>query len=133
MNHIVLKGNIGRDPKVVETSGGKKIVNFSFAFNGTVKGKDTEVIWFECVAFDWAAESVIRLKLAKGSRVIVSGKLGVNQWVNKDGQKVTNPKITLYSVDLLAKIDRDPADESQGFVYESTEPGGIPNLDDIPF
>lgn len=130
MNHLLLKGNLGKDPKVIDLGSSKKMVTFSFCFNGVVKAGETEAIWFECVGYDRVADQVVRLGIQKGSRVIVSGKLGVNKWTNKDGNAVTNPKITIDSIEQIVKLE---APEPAQTVYQSSSVSEIPDLDQIPF
>lgn len=133
MNHIALKGNLGKEPKIVELQGGKKLVSFSFCFNGLVKAGETEAIWFECVGYERIVDQVQRLGLGKGSRVIVSGRLGVNKYTNKDGNAVSSPKITLDAIESVLKLEAQETEAPQQTMYTSTSSVGVPNLDDIPF
>ena len=77
MNHIVLIGNVGRDPEARGKSG--DIASFSLAVNSRRKGGEKETTWFNCVAFGKTGESILA-NVTKGSQLAVTGKLKSNTW-----------------------------------------------------
>ena len=83
MNHIILIGNVGRDPEARGKSG--DIASFSLAVNSRKKGGEKETQWFDCVAFGKTAESILAV-VKKGSQLAITGKLKSNTW-ERDGVK----------------------------------------------
>ena len=83
MNHIILIGNVGRDPEARGKSG--DIASFSLAVNSRRKGGEKETQWFNCVAFGKTGESILA-NVTKGSQLAVTGKLKSNTW-ERDGVK----------------------------------------------
>ena len=70
MNSVIVNGNIGREPEITMTSGGKKLCNFSLAND---KG-NKEVQWVDCRAWDIKAEYLEKY-VHKGYRLLVQGRL----------------------------------------------------------
>ena len=85
MNTITVTGNVGRDPEIRFTQAGKPVAKFSVA-DSRSKGDDKEVIWHNVVCFDEMAENVTE-QLVKGQRVVVTGRLSVNKYTDKEGQE----------------------------------------------
>jgi single-strand DNA-binding protein len=88
LNHIMLIGNLGDDPKLRETKGDRpmSVCNFSLAVNEKVKsdGEWEEItLWFKVTVWGKQAE-VAEQYLSKGSPVCVIGKLGVEEWVDRE-------------------------------------------------
>ena len=90
MNSVTLVGNLTRDPelRIFES---KSVTNASIAVNESFKDTRTGE-WKETVTFVdlsiWnnnGSENVAG-SLAKGDRVLVTGKLKMNQWQTDDGQ-----------------------------------------------
>ena len=70
MNHIILIGNVGKDP----TARGQErnIASFSLAVDERRKGGEKTTQWFNCVAFGRTGESIIS-NVTKGSTVAITG------------------------------------------------------------
>lgn len=89
-NKVQLIGNLGNAPEVRNTESGKKLAKFSLATNEiyrNAKGeKVTETQWHNLVAWGKIAE-VIEKYLAKGSEVVVEGKLINRNYTDKEGNK----------------------------------------------
>jgi len=82
-------GNIGQDPQIRFTSGGKAVANFSVAVNERRKGSDGErrqyTTWVRVVAFNKLAE-IVRDYMKKGQQVYVEGRYQVREW-ERNGEK----------------------------------------------
>ena len=98
LNKVMLIGNLGKDPEVRYTQGGKAVANFNIATNESwtdkagVKQERTE--WHRIVVWDKAAE-LCGEYLSKGRQVYIEGKLQTREWTNKEGQKQ-------YSTEVVA-------------------------------
>ena len=88
MNLIVLKGNLGDDPKIKTFDWGKT-ASFSLATSESYKNKAgervTETDWHN-VQFKGAVVDVIEKHLHKGDQVLITGKSKTRQYT-KDGQQ----------------------------------------------
>ena len=77
-NKVQLIGNLGNNPEIRTTEGGKKMARFSVATNETyrtAKGeKVTETQWHNLIAWGKVAD-IAEQFLSKGSEVAIEGKL----------------------------------------------------------
>lgn len=126
---ITIIGRVGQDPKVTYTQGGDAIASFSvatserFQRNGEWQEKTT---WHNVKA--WRKQAEWAQGLQKGDMVVVVGKINVNKWEDRDGNKKTTVEIT-PSLILLASFPAAgggpaPAPQNQG--------GGVAD-EDVPF
>lgn len=92
LNHIVIMGRLTRDPELRRTGTGKAVANFSVAVDRDFAGKESgekETDFIDCVAWQQAAEFVSKY-FTKGRMIVVSGRLQIRPWKDKDG----NPRRT---------------------------------------
>lgn len=90
-NTVDLVGNITRDPELRFTPGGMAVAQFGLAVNRRRQDRNTqewkeETSFFDVVAYGTLAENVSE-SLARGSRVIVQGRLEQRSWETQDGDK----------------------------------------------
>lgn len=87
MNRVVLKGNVGADPKPIVTETGTKGVRFTMATTELIKKRDSEikedVIWHNIVA--WNSRILSPDKIKKGTYIEVTGKLRYSRFKGSDG------------------------------------------------
>ena len=94
MTEITLIGNLTADPELRFTPSGKAVANFTVANTPRVFDKqrgeyvEGESMFLRCSAWKQLAENVAGT-LAKGSRVIVQGKLKSRSFEDKEGNKRT--------------------------------------------
>ena len=109
-NKVQLIGNLGNNPEIRTTEGGKKMAKFSVATNetySTAKGeKITETQWHNLIAWGKVAE-IAEQFLSKGSEVAIEGKLINRNYVDKDGNKRYVTEVQVNEVLMLG--DRKPA------------------------
>ncbi len=72
-NRVTLIGNLGREPELRYTAGGKAVVNLRLAVT-TGFGDNAQTDWFNVVAWEKLAEACNQY-LAKGRAVLVEGRL----------------------------------------------------------
>jgi single-strand DNA-binding protein len=90
-NTVTLVGNVTRDPELRYTSGGQANVSFGLAVNRRWQNRQTQeweerVSFFNIVCWREMAENVAE-SLAKGSRVVVTGRLEQRSWETENGDK----------------------------------------------
>lgn len=88
LNHITIMGRLTRDPELRRTGSGVAVANFTVAVDRDFSGRDggeKETDFIECVAWRQAGEFVSKY-FTKGRMIVVSGRLQVRKWKNKDGE-----------------------------------------------
>lgn len=122
LNSINLQGRLVRDPDLREIAAGKKLVTFTLAVD---KNKDA-TDFIDCQAFDRTAET-IGSYVHKGDMIVVSGRLSINQWKDKEGKNRKDYRVTVYDVNFCGSKSRteEKPKESQGFV-ELPDDGELP-------
>ena len=92
--HVVVVGNVGRDPEMRYTPNGTAVTNFTVAVNRRWKNQDGEqqekTTWFRVTAWGKLAE-VCNEHLSKGRLVLVEGEVEASAWMGQDGE----PRATL--------------------------------------
>ena len=94
MNKVILMGRLTRDVelKSVNSSNGElSIARYTLAVPRNVKGKDGKVAvdFINCVAFSKMGEFASKY-FKKGQRVLVSGRIQMENYTDKDGNKRTS-------------------------------------------
>jgi single-strand DNA-binding protein len=117
LNHLVISGNLTRDPEIRTVGADKAVASFTIAHNTKYKGQDgelkEEVTFLDCEA--WGRQGEIAAQyLQKGSQTLVEGSLKQDAWTDKDGQKRSKFKVRVDRVHLFPMGRRDnSADASE--------------------
>ncbi|WP_220464837.1 single-stranded DNA-binding protein [Komagataeibacter europaeus] len=91
VNKVILVGNLGKDPEIRTTQGGKKIVNLTVAtsetWNDRASGERKErTEWSKVVIFNDRLADVAERFLRKGRKVYLEGALQTRKWTDQSGQ-----------------------------------------------
>ena len=89
LNHITIMGRLTRDPELRRTGSGIAVASFTLAVDRDFAPKDggeRETDFIDCVAWRQTGE-VVSKYFAKGRMAVVSGRLEVRPWTDKDGNK----------------------------------------------
>ena len=100
LNQIIIMGRLTRDPELRRTGSGLAVASFSVAVERDFPNKETgekEVDFINCVAWRQTGEFVSKW-FAKGSMIVVSGRLQIRNWTDKDGNKRTSAEIVAENV-----------------------------------
>lgn len=99
LNHIIIMGRLTRDPEYRTTSTNLSVVNFSVAVDRDLPGQsgEKETDYIDCVAWRKTAEFVTKY-FTKGSLAVVSGRLQIRSWTDKDGNKRRTAEIVANNV-----------------------------------
>ena len=113
LNHIVIMGRLTRDPEYRTTGSGLSVCNFSVACDRDFSGQsgDKETDFIDCVAWRKTAEFVTKY-MRKGSMVVVSGRLQIRGWTDKDGNKRRTAEVVAdnaYFAESKRSADSSPA------------------------
>ena len=100
LNHIIIMGRLTRDPELRRTGSGLAVASFSVAVDRDYPNKDTgekETDFINCVAWRQKGEFVSKY-FSKGSMIVVSGRLQIRNWTDKDGNNRTTAEIVAEEV-----------------------------------
>ena len=100
LNHIVIMGRLTRDPELRYTRSEKPVANFTLAVDRDSVDKNTrerETDFLDVVAWNATAEFVSKY-FSKGSMAVVSGRLQIKEWTDRDGNKRKSAEIMASNV-----------------------------------
>lgn len=100
LNHIVMQGRLTRDPEMRTTQAGVAVANFGIACDHDWTGKDSNergVDFVNCVARRGSAEFICR-NFRKGQMCVVSGRLQIRDWTDKDNIKRQSAEIAVENI-----------------------------------
>ena len=100
LNHIVIMGRLARDPELRRTGSGIAVTSFRLAVDRDFAPKDgseRETDWIDCVAWRQTGEFVSKY-FTKGRMAIVSGRLQIRNWTDKDGNKRSSAEVVADNV-----------------------------------
>lgn len=100
LNHIVVMGRLTRDPELRHTSSNIPVVSFTLAVDRDFTSKDTgekATDFIDCVAWRGTGEFVSKW-FTKGKMAVVSGRLQIREWKDKEGNNRRNAEIVADSV-----------------------------------
>ena len=89
LNHITIMGRLTRDPELRRTGTGVAVTSFCLAVDRDHNPKDggeKETDFIDCTAWRGTGEFVSKY-FTKGSTAIVSGRLQIRNYTDKDGNK----------------------------------------------
>lgn len=87
LNHIDLAGRLVRDPELRRTQSGKAVTSFTLACDRDFKADDGPTADFVDVVTWGATAEFVDKYFAKGRMAVVSGRLQIRGWTDKDGNK----------------------------------------------
>ena len=99
LNHITIMGRLTKEPELRQTQSGKAVANFTLAVDRdyTEKGAERETDFIECVAWRGTAEFVDKY-FGRGQMAVVSGRLQIRDWEDKDGNKRRKAEVVADNV-----------------------------------
>lgn len=138
MNVVVVSGNLTKDPELRSLPSGNSVCNLRLAVNDRFKDKDGEwkdrPFYFNVTVWGKMGEAIAQ-HLARGSGLIIQGKLEWREWETDDGTK-------RQAVDIIAReVQWMPKGDGGGSRDSGRSSAGDPPMprsatqddDDIPF
>ena len=110
LNHIVVMGRLTRDPELRRTGSGIAVTSFSVAVDRDIPNRESgerEADFIDCVAWRNTGEFVSKY-FQKGSMAVVSGRLQIRNWTDKEGNKRRSAEIVADNV-YFGSSKRDDA------------------------
>ena len=127
LNHITIMGRLVRDPELRRTGSGIAVASFTVAVDRDFGGRDggeKETDFIDCVAWRQTGEFVSKY-FTKGRMIVVSGRLQIRSWTDKDGNKRRTAEVVAencYFGD--SKRDNDSGSSYGGNTYGGNAYGG---------
>ena len=100
LNHITIMGRLVRDPELRRTGSGVAVTSFTVAVDrdfGKTEAGERETDFIDCVAWRQTGEFVSKY-FAKGRMAVVSGRLQIRNWTDKDGNKRRTAEVVADNV-----------------------------------
>lgn len=130
LNHITIMGRLTRDPELRYTQSQTPVASFTLAVDRDFGGRDggeKQTDFIDCVAWRQTAEFISKY-FAKGSMAVVSGRLQIRDWTDREGGKRRSAEVVvdnIYFGDSKRRDDGAPRTESRPAFsdsYESVSP-----------
>ena len=117
LNHITIMGRLTRDPELRRTGSGIAVASFSLAVDRDFSPRDggeRETDFIDCVAWRQTGEFVSKY-FTKGRMAVVSGRLQIRSWTDKDGNKRRTAEVVADNVYFGdSRRDGDAGNSSYG-------------------
>ena len=97
LNHITIMGRLTRDPELRYTQSQTPVASFTLAVDRDFGGRDggeKQTDFIDCVAWRSSAEFVSKY-FHKGSMAVVSGRLQINSYTDRDGNKRNRAEVVV--------------------------------------
>ena len=107
-NKVILVGNLTRDIELRYSSAGMGIAKAAIATSRkfSTNGEKKEEVCFVDITFFGRSAEVANQYLRKGSKILVEGRLTLEQWVDQNGQKRSKHSVTVETMQMLdSKVD----------------------------
>ena len=150
LNHITIMGRLTRDPELRYTATQTPVTSFTLAVDRDYANRETnerQTDFIDCVA--WRSAEFVSKYFQKGSLAVVSGRLQIRDWTDKEGNKRRSAEVNVDNI-YFGESKRRDGDSAQntftppytGNDYSSQTPnssmaGGFEELSDddgeLPF
>lgn len=139
MNIVILKGNVGQDPKITNFPEGGKVAQFTLATTERgyklADGREIEekTDWHNCVVKKTGLAGVCEEFVKKGTPLLLRGKIETRSYTDQSGATRYITEIIVSDLELLGKKEREnaPAPEpeirtAQAMAQQQGGNGGLP-------
>ncbi len=109
LNKVLLVGNLTRDPEVRYIPSGTAVAELGLAVNENFKNREGQevesTVFVDVVVWARQAETCGEY-LSKGSPVLIEGRLQLDQWESKEGEKRSKIRVRADRVQFLGSPRR---------------------------
>ncbi len=125
-NKVILIGNLTRDVELRYLPSGQALAKCGIATNRRFKDaggmQKDETMFIDITVWGRSAE-IANQYLRKGSRVLVEGRLTLEQWTDQNGQRRSKHSVTVENLKMLDRKGENPGG-AEGYAQESYGQGG---------
>ena len=138
VNKVILVGNLGKDPEIRRTQGGRPIANLSVATSETWRDKATgerkeKTEWHRVVIFSEGLAKVAEQYLKKGAKVYIEGQLQTRKWTDQSGVEKYSTEVVLQGFNAnLTMLDGRGGGGGGGFADEPSGDFGVSGPSSAP-
>ena len=126
-NKVVLVGNLTRDIELrylqTGTAVGKTGIAVTRRYNSSNGEKREETCFIDIDFFGRTAE-IANQYLRKGSKILIEGRLKLDQWQDQNGQNRSKHSISVDTMEMLGSNQGGSGGYNQGGNYEGGNYGG---------
>ena len=129
LNKVLLIGNLTRDPDVRMMSNGRPVCNFGLALNRNYKDSEgnrkEEVTFVDVECFGPRAEAVAKF-FTKGRSIFVEGRLKLDQWESKEGEKRSAIRVVLDNFEFVDSKQDGSSNQARNIETTASTPPPLP-------
>lgn len=104
-NKVLLMGNLTRDPEMRYTQSGQAVVKLGVAVNRQYRNRNTNEMVEETTFVDveaWGKQAeTLNQYMSKGRPIFIEGRLRLDSWESKDGQKRNKLMVVLENFQFM--------------------------------
>lgn len=122
-NKVILVGNLTRDPELRYLPSGSAVCNTALATNRKYKsqaGEQKEEVCFVDIAFFGRSAEIANQYLKRGSKILVEGRLKLDQWTDQTGGKRSKHSIAVDNLQMLDSRGQGGDSGGDGSSYEGS-------------
>jgi single-strand DNA-binding protein len=108
INNIVLAGNVVKDPESRTTTAGKNVSRLRLAVNNPLN--DKEVLFIDVEVWDKQSEFISK-HVKKGSSVSATGRLKMDEWLDKEGKKQSKYLVVATQVNFIGTKKKEASED----------------------
>ena len=130
LNHITIMGRITKEIELRRTTSGTPVASFTLAVDRDFKEKngEKETDFIDCVAWRNTAEFVEKY-FSKGRMAVVSGRLQIRSWKDKDGNNRRTAEVVadnVYFADSKKEGDSSATAPANNFATLTDDDAELP-------
>ena len=128
-NKVILVGNLTRDIELRYSQSGMGIATTGLATNRkfTSNGEKKEEVCFIDITFFARSAEIANQYLRKGSKILVEGRLQLDQWTDQNGQKRSKHGVVVETMQML-----DSRGDNQGGGYQAPQQQNAQSYNQAP-
>jgi len=107
-NKVIMAGNLTRDIELRYLPSGSAVANTAIATNRKFKKQDGtpgEEVCFTDITFFGRSAEIANQYLKRGSKVLIDGRLKLDQWTDQNGGKRSKHSIIVETMQMLGSRD----------------------------
>jgi len=100
-NHVVLVGNLVRDPEVRDLPSGQTVCDMRIAVN-TQRKESEETLFIDITTWGATAKTCAKY-MSKGRSIIAAGRLKTDEWEDKEGNRRSKTYVVANTIQFNDK------------------------------
>jgi len=133
-NKTIILGNLSRDIELRYTQGGTAVAKTAIASTHkyTSNGEKKEEVMFIDITFFGRSAEVANQYLRKGSKVLIEGRLQLEQWVDQSGGKRSKHSVVVENMQMLDSRTDAPQQKQSQQSYQAPQQQSQQNIQSSP-